>query len=869
MLPIFASMELLERDEFLLALQSGFKKACLGEGNCFFVTGEAGIGKTSLVKSFLKQIEDESVQFLGACDSLFTPRPLAPLYDLALQINEDWVSEIHSLTSRTEIFTKFVYELTHKSRPVVIVFEDIHWADEATLDFVKFFGRRISRTNCFFILTMRDEEVSHQHPLRNVFSDLAPDTFTRIQLAPLSKRAVRQWADEKGYDGEDVYSISGGNPFYVNEILASYSTGIPENIKDSVLSVYNRLEEETKTVWQLLSVVPEGMEMSRLYKIDASYHEAIESCLANKILVIRNNKIFFKHELYRRTIEASLSPFKRITLNKSLLQLFLKSFEEKGEIERIVHYAKNANENKLVVEYAPMAARDAAAVGAHHEASKLFLAAIEYSDDDNKDDLVKFYEGYAYECYLTNQIKEAIIYQMKALKIWKEQNEIENIGNSLRFLSRLWWFEGSHQKAEDFAREAVEILNQQPSSKAKAMAYSNMSQLKMMADQTGECIFWGEKAIAIAKEVSDEETLAHALNSMGSTLMLNQASTERGVKLLEESLDIALKNGFHEHAARAFTALGSNAVSIKDYPFAKKTLEKGISYSEEKELDSLKFYMLSWKARLNLETGHWEEAFAIANNLLRKENLLPVIKIGALVVVATIKIRRGEPDALPMLLDAKRIAFATSELQRIVPVLVALLEYEWLTGKSYVEPDVIHETTNMFVHVEKIPKKSRFFFWLNKLKEKYPELNDRYREQVDNLKPPLEESIAWAKLGCPYEEALALFDGSEDQKRKALSAVQQLGGHAVCEKLKMDMRSSGIKKIPRGLRESTKTNPAQLTNRELDVLGLLKKGVQNKEIAETLFISPKTVDHHISSILFKLDVRSRSRAVTEAQRLGL
>src|SRR5439155_7888228 len=327
------------------------------------------------------------------------------------QINEDWVDKIESISSRAELFTKFVQVLTHKQRPVVVVFEDIHWADEATLDFVKFFARRISRTKCLFILTCRDEEIKQQLPLRNVLGDLAPDTFTRLELTPLSRQAVQKLADQKGYDGEDVYSISAGNPFYVNEILASYSSGIPNNVKDSILSVYNRLEEEAKNVWQQLSVIPEGLEVSRLYKIDHSWHEAIGNCIASRILIIRNNKIFFKHELYRRTIEVSLSPFKRIALNKNLLQLFLSSFEEKGEIEKIVHYAKNANENELVVKYAPLAAKQAACVGAHIEASKLFLTAIEYSEGDDSDQLVTFYEDYAYECYLTNQIREAITYQ--------------------------------------------------------------------------------------------------------------------------------------------------------------------------------------------------------------------------------------------------------------------------------------------------------------------------------------------------------------------------------------------------------------------------------------------------------------------------
>jgi DNA-binding CsgD family transcriptional regulator len=721
-----------------------------------------------------------------------------------------------------------------------------------------------------FILTCRDEEVGQQVPLRNVVADLPPDTFTRLELTPLSREAVQKLADEKGYDGEDVYSISGGNPFYVNEILASYSSGVPHSIKDSVLSVYNRLEGEAKNVWQQLSVVPEGLEVARLYRIDESWHEAIGSCIASRILVIRNNRISFKHELYRRTVEESLSPFRRIALNKNLLRLFLSSFEEAGEIEKIVHYAKNANENELVVKYAPQAAKQAALVGAHIEASKLFLTAIEYGEGNDIDDLVSFYEGYAYECYLTNQIKEAITYQARALRIWKEKNEVEQIGNSLRFLSRLWWFEGNYRQAESFSRQAVEVLEKLPSSKEKAMAYSNMAQLKMLSDQYDDCIFWAERAIAIAQEVDDEETLAHALNSMGSSKMLYPSSKSKGIELLEQSLLISLNNSYHEHVARAYAALGSNAVTIKDYPLAKRALEEGIGYCDERDLDSLKLYMLGWTARLNLETGNWEEAFALAGNLLQKKNLLPVVKIGALAVVATIKMRRGEPNALPLLLEAKTMAFETTELQRIIPALLALLEYEWITGKTYIENEALDRAIKMFQQAGRFSKKSRFFFWLRKVRRDHLPEEIHNGIDVSTLTMSFDEEVAlWRQLSSPYEQALCLFEGNDDNKRKALSMMQELGADAVCEKLKMEMRSCGIKKIPRGLRESTKINPAKLTNRELDVLQLLKKGIQNKEIANTLFISPKTVDHHISSILFKLDVNSRAKAVTEAVRLGI
>src|SRR3954469_17986052 len=182
-------MKLIERDNFLAAMNNRFKQAVLGEGHCLFVAGEAGIGKTSLVKTFLKEAADRSIVYMGACDALFTPRPLAPLYDIALQINAEWPERIQSLPSRAELFTKFLQAFTQQNSTIVLLFEDVHWADEATLDFIKFFSRRISSTKCLFILTYRDNEMSAQHSLKNLPGDLVPGTFTHLLLTPLSRQA--------------------------------------------------------------------------------------------------------------------------------------------------------------------------------------------------------------------------------------------------------------------------------------------------------------------------------------------------------------------------------------------------------------------------------------------------------------------------------------------------------------------------------------------------------------------------------------------------------------------------------------------------------------------------------------------------------
>jgi DNA-binding CsgD family transcriptional regulator/tetratricopeptide (TPR) repeat protein len=859
-------MVLIERADFIAPMQARFESVAEGEGHCIFLSGEAGLGKTSLVKAFCKDKKTDCEIYQGTCDALFTPRPLAPLYDIAWQIRPDLWQNNLDIADRAGFFSKLYQELTRKKGITVVVFEDIHWADEATLDFIKFFARRITQTRCLFILTYRDNEIHPRHPLRNVLGQLSPDSFTRLQLTPLSSRAVAKMATEKGYSGEDVYSISGGNPFYVTEILASYSPGVPDNIKDSVLSVYNRQNEKTKQLWELLSVLPTGFELNYITKMDPSYQAAVEDSLDSKILLLKDGLILFKHELYRRTIEASLSPLLRLALNKKILDLFLKNFEQNQQIERIIHHAKNANEYELVVRFAPQAARQAACLGAHIEASKLYYSAIEYYQGSDKDKLLEFYESYAYECYLTNKHREAIIYTARALNLWKEKNNQEKTGNCMRFLSRLWWYEGNQKHAESYGVQAIEVLEKQPSSKAKAMAYNNMSRLRMSMDQTAECILWAQKAIAIAKEIDDEETLAQALNNMGCELMLSGSTPDKGIDLLEQSRQIALRNSYHEHVARVYTILGANGVTIKDYALAKKALDEGILYCEEKDLDFQKLYMLASKARLNLETGNWTQAYHMADSLLKNEDLLPVIKIVALTVMATIKIRKGDHrDGLSLLSEAKALAFETMELQRIIPAFLALMEYEWITGKSHIEIDDLSGALNNIVRVGRFSKKSRLYFWLMKTKKDYL-LPDQAHQQKEKA---VNQAELWENWGCPYEYALALFEGDETDKRKAITIIQDLGADAVYEKLKLEMRNSGIKSIPRGIRETTRSNPANLTERELEVLPLLQDGLQNKEIADLLFISAKTVDHHISAILFKLDVNSRAKAVQEAIHLGI
>jgi DNA-binding CsgD family transcriptional regulator len=198
------------------------------------------------------------------------------------------------------------------------------------------------------------------------------------------------------------------------------------------------------------------------------------------------------------------------------------------------------------------------------------------------------------------------------------------------------------------------------------------------------------------------------------------------------------------------------------------------------------------------------------------------------------------------------------------------LEYEWITGKELLEKAALDHTISMIEHMGDVHENNEFAFWLLKSRKEQVLLRELYEGYLVHSKTDaLKAADLWERLGCPYEQALALFAVGESEKRKALTIVRKMGANAVYEKMKLEMRTSGIRGIPRGIRKTTQSNIASLTERELDVLKLLKEGMQNKEIAAKLFISAKTVDHHISAVLFKLDVNSRIKAVHEAIRLRI
>src|SRR5258706_7821330 len=307
-------MELLERERSFADLSAWLDAAAKLGGCIVLVGGEAGIGKTALLQEFARLLPDKRVLW-GACDALFTPRPLAPLHDIARQTQGALLAAITSGAHRDVIFSAALDELERAA--TLVVFEDLHWADEATLDLLKYLGRRISRRHPMLAVTFRDDESGPRHPLRLVIGDLPRVSTHRLTLSPLSEPAVAQLARQAGRLAKGLHDITSGNPFFVTEALAATTGTVPATLRDAVLARAARLSAGAREVAELACIVPGKTEGWLLAGAVAPDEASIEGCLGIGMVRDADGAPPFCPELARRALEGSLSPSRRGIPNRA------------------------------------------------------------------------------------------------------------------------------------------------------------------------------------------------------------------------------------------------------------------------------------------------------------------------------------------------------------------------------------------------------------------------------------------------------------------------------------------------------------------------------------------------------------------------
>jgi DNA-binding CsgD family transcriptional regulator len=858
-------LPLLEREAELAELERRLGAVPAGGGALVLVSGEAGVGKSALVRAFAAAVGERARFLGGACEALFTPRALGPLHDLAPQLGGELARALSAGAARAELFGAVLAELVRPERPSVLVIEDVHWADEATLDLLRFIGRRIQATRALCVLTHRDDELGARHPLRGLLGDLARGGARRIALAPLSSAAVATLARGSGREPEELQRVTGGNPFFVTEVLAAGGARVPASVRDAVLARALPLSDGAREVLELAALVPGSVERRLVSAILGERRREIEECVAAGLLRSERRGLAFRHELARLALEAELDPARRAELHARLLG---ELEGQESELARAVYHAEQVGDGARLLALAPRAAERAAALGAHREAAAHLASALRHAAALPDEARARLLERRAYECYLTDQIPEALEARLAALDLWRALGDRAAEGDGLRWASRLSWFLGKKAAADAHGRAAVATLEPLGPSHALAMAYSNLAQLAMLADDGPEAIAWGTRAIELAERLADVEVLAHALNNVGTARWTSD--WERGRAELERSLALAQASGLEEHVARAWTNLGSSAVRLRDYATASQALSAGIAYASERDLDSWTLYMRAWRARLALEQGRWDAAADEVEALLARADLAPITRIPCLCVLGRLRARRGDPGADERLAEARALALETAEPQRIVPVALARAEAAWFAGEDErCRSEARAGLASLGARAEPWDR-GELALWLVRAGEPAPSRAGLAEPFALALAGDAEGAArAWERLGCPFERALALASSPEEGLAlRGLLALRELGAGAAARRVERELRARGLRGIPRGARPTTRGNPAGLTPRELEILGLLGRGLANKDIARSLHLAPKTVDHHVSAVLGKLGVSSRARAAARARELG-
>lgn len=859
---------LLEREAALDTLGNALSAAARGCGALLFLAGEAGVGKTALLRRFADREAGAARVLWGACDALVTPRALSPFLDVAHATGGELAHSLLEGARAHEVHRTLVAEL-ERERPSVLVLDDVHWADEATHDVLRLLGRRIGGCGALVVASYRSDELDRAHPLRLVLGELAMTPHVgRLELEPLSPEAVATLAAPHEADPDDLYRTTGGNPFFVTEVLAARTGAgsIPETVRDAVLARTARLGASAQAFLEAAAALTPRAELWLLESLAGEDGLApLDECLAAGILTAENGSVAFRHELARLAVADSVPPSRSLELHRRVLALLRAHPVAREDLARLAHHAEAAQDPGAVLELAPAAAVHASRRGSHREAAGQYARALRFSPGLPAAEKAALLLQRAWECYLTDQADEGVQALEEAAALYHELGDVLREGVTLRFLGGMLWCPGRVQEAKRRALEAVELLERLPPGHELAMAYNGVAELAARAERREEARVWGRRALELAERLDDAEARGYALNSIGRSELRDGAA---GRHFLEQGLEVARRIGHAELEARILFNLVQGGLRDREYGLARTHLEEALDIARDQNVEILHPYLLSQTAVLELETGRWAEALEAALPLaLRERTRTVVARTIGLVVLGLVRARRGDPDVWAPLDEAQALAEPTGEVPRITHVAAARAEAAWLEGKT----DTVRDEVRRAVELGAPRGSLALSYWSWRAGEEAVVGPHRTRpEAVEMAGDWRRASERWARLGCPYHAAVALLDADDDRAlHRALDELHALGAVPAARLAARRLRERGARGLARGPRPTTRRNPAQLTTRELDVLRLVAEGLRNAEIAERLFVSKRTVDHHVSAILRKLGVRTRGQAAEAARRLAL
>jgi DNA-binding CsgD family transcriptional regulator/tetratricopeptide (TPR) repeat protein len=871
---------LLERADEWDALTAAVGAAGRSRGSVVLVSGEAGIGKTSLVRAFAEHVAGRARRFVGGCDDLLTARPLGPLRDAAAGSGGPLEA---ALRSGGDVFAAVVAELSGP-RVTAVVVEDLHWADDATLDVLGYLARRIADLPAVLVLTYRDEAAATAHPVYRLLGSLVGRRVVRLPLRALSSAAVVGLAAGSGWDPQRLHALTGGNPFYVTEALAQTGPGVPVSVSDAVLARVARLDDPARAAVEQLSVVPTMVGLDLAHSLLGDRLDALAEAEARGIVSSRADGLTFRHELARQAVEQGLTPLRRRTLHRAVVAAL--QAERAPDLARLVHHAAAADDGATVSRYAPLAGREAAAAGSHRQALAHFSAALRHGHRLADADLARLVDEHAWELYNAGRFTEALHGGERAVRLRRRDCPDGGRGalaEALVRLSRHRFMAGDPDGADAAAAEAVALLDTPSdassdaasdaagSPSARAFAATYLGAIRALTGHPGT----DGAAYPLLRRARELATAAGRADFVA--LCRNYASLARPdldddarVGMLADSLRTGLEQGFYEVAARAYTNLGELCFRLNRLDELEQCVADGLAFTRERGFSSHAHNLAVHGALLALRRGDWAAAEATLRPAdATTEPGMPNAAgpYGRLLARRSPAIDTATDPAtgtaVEALLDAAwDMALRRRTITELALAGTALAEWAWLADRPDRLADLVRAWRPHATRPTAGPAWAEVLRYARRAGLAVPTVPDDAGPWAAGLRGDWRAAAdGWAQLGDPYERALELAEsGAVGPTVEALHTLDDLGAVAAAHHVRCRLRTLGMTRVPRRRAATTRANPAGLTDRQLDVHALLAEGLTNAEIAQRLVLSVRTVDSHVAAILDKLGVRTRREA---------
>jgi len=856
-------VSLLERESQLASLRQYAAEARGGTGRLVLVSGEAGVGKSSLVELLQEELSDARWVW-GACDGLFTPRPLAPLRDVARVVGGELLEAVRAGLPRDEVFDAALRWLEEAPGLVVLVVEDVQWADDATLDLLRFLGRRLRDLPVLLVVTFRDDALAPADTLRVALGELTGLRWTRrIDLPPLSPAGVRRLAAGTTYVPDELHRLTGGNPFFLVEVLGGGGDEVPASARDAVLARAARLDETARQALEVASLDGYRVEATLVASASGVPIETLDELVAAGLMTSDGDSLHFRHELSRRAVESAVPPHRRLAGHRALLDALV-ARECDDDDARLAYHAESAGDADLVRRYAPAAAQQAAALGAHREAAAQYERALRLPPDDPSA-LAELYDGYAEALAYVDSWPQAAEARERAIEIWHDLGDAVREGRDHRKLCAVYWrlCRGEESVAE--IRRALALLEPLGDDPELAYAYS-IEAYNLWPTDVAAATAMLHRAHEMAARLGDPVVLSDVLNNVALGELLERRDWT-GPML--EALKISLAAGAEGQAGRAYANAYTFFIQQFRFPEAERFWRDGIAYCDERDITTYSTCLRGHRAVALLDVGRWDEAAAIAERVLATE-ASPVNLLTSQVTLGLVRARRGEGgDPFEVLDPAVAAADTLDEAEWVAFTRLGRAEARWLAGDDSGALDDLAAIRPMITPMD-YDDDARLSVWERRLLGAATPASPAPEPWATWLAGDhAATAAAWERLGCGYYAALALHDSDcDDDLRAAIGRFEELGATAAVRRTRQRMKDLGHR-APSGARATTRQHPLGLTPREDEVLALLCEGLTNEEIAGRLVVSTRTVDHHVSAVLAKLGVGSRGAAAAQARSLGL